>query len=382
MAKGIYKRGKIYWIRYAGPDGKIVFESTKGTSFKVAESRLLERKRMVRDGELPELIKHPDITFNELAAEYLKWAERQRGIRQKKNRVEQLKKEFGNLQLKHFSTMLVEQFQTDRLKQGFINEKKRKKDPSNNKTPVEPSGNKPATINRLISVLQHMFTKAHDWGMVSAEVLKRMRKAKQLEENNARLRFLTTEECQELIEACEDHLRPIVVTALHTGARKSEILNLRWEQVDLKHGFILFKGSMAKNGERREVPISDTLRETLSGIVRRLDLPFVFYNPGTDEPYTMVTRSFASALKKAKISDFKFHDLRHTFASHLAMAGVELITIKELLGHKDVTMTLRYAHLAPAQKKRAVHILDTALNNAANSTVQKLYNFSAVEEAR
>ena len=138
---------------------------------------------------------------------------------------------------------------------------------------------------------------------------------------------------------------------------------------------------MAKNGERREVPINETLRATFSGIVRRIDLPYVFYNPGTDEPYTMVTRSFASALKKAKITDFKFHDLRHTFASHLAMAGVELITIKELLGHKDITMTLRYAHLAPAQKKRAVNILDTALTGATDSTVQKLYNQPMVENA-
>ena len=84
--------------------------------------------------------------------------------------------------------------------------------------------------------------------------------------------------------------------------------------------------------------------------MRRVDLPHVFYNKGTDKPYHQVQRSFQAALKKAGITDFKFHDLRHTFASHLAMSGVELITIKELLGHKDMTMTLRYAHLTPAKK--------------------------------
>jgi integrase len=371
LAKGIYKRGKIYWIRYAGPDGKVIFESTKGTSFKDAETLFLKRKKEVRDGELQEIVKKPDITFNELAAEYEKWAERQRGIRQKRGRIKQLKKAFGPIQLRHFNTRMLEQFQTERLQKGDRETEDKK-----------PIGNKPATINRILGVLRHMFTKAVDWGMVSDDVLKRVRKARPLEENNARLRFLSKEECQTLTAACDDHLQPIVITALHTGARKSEILKLRWDQVDLKHGFILFKGSMAKNGERREVPINDTLRTTLSGIVRRIDLPFVFYNPGTDEPYTMVARSFASTLKKAKITDFRFHDLRHTFASHLAMSGVELITIKKLLGHKDITMTLRYAHLAPAQKKRAVHILDTALNGAADSTIQKLYNLPMVEDAR
>jgi integrase len=217
--------------------------------------------------------------------------------------------------------------------------------------------------------------------MSSEEVLKRIRKAKQLEENNARLRFLSKEECQALISACDDHLRPIDVTALNTGARKSEILNLRWDQVDLKHGFILFKGCMAKNGERREVPINETLKATMNSIVRRLDLPFVFFNPATDDPYIIVHRRFSSALKKAGIIDFKFHDLRHPFASHLAMSGVELITIKELLEHKDISMTLRNAHLAPAQKKRAVNILDTALNDSAPSTIQKLCNQSDEESA-
>ena len=365
MAKGIYKRGRTYWIRYSGPDGKTVFESTKSSSFKDAETAYMKRKREVRDGDLPEQVKNPSITFNDLAVQYLKWAERQRGARQKKDRVNQLVSIFGNVQLRLFSTMLLEQFQTDRLRQGFITEKNKRQ---------KAKANKPATINRLLAVLRHMFTKAVDWGMASEEVLKRIRKAKQLEENNARLRFLSKEECQTLLNACDDHLRPIVVTALNTGARKSEILNLRWDQVDLRHGFVLFKGSMAKNGERREVPINETLKAALSGIVRRIDLPFVFHNPDTDKPYTMVTRSFASAIKKAKITDFKFHDLRHTFASHLAMSGVELITIKELLGHKDISMTLRYAHLAPAQKKRAVNILDTALNDFAPSTIQKLYN--------
>jgi len=369
LAKGIYKRGNTYWIRYAGPTGKMIFESTKDTSFKAADTLLLKRKQDVRNGVQPEILKNPDITFNDLADEYLRWAERQRGIRSKRGFIKQLRETFGGLQLKHITTLTLEQYQTERLQKGNIGTK----------------GNKPATVNRHLSTLRHMFTKAVDWSMVSEDTLKRIRKAKQLPENNKRLRFLSKEECHDLLNACADaskrysyscqHLRAIVTTALHTGARRSEILGLRWDQVDLRHGFILFEGAMAKNGERREIPISETLRAALNSIVRRVDLPFVFYNPDTDKPLQELKKSFATAMKIAKISDFRFHDLRHTFASHLAMSGVELITIMKLLGHKDIKMTLRYAHLAPAQTKKAVNILDAALTGAADSAIQKLDSF-------
>ncbi len=99
-----------------------------------------------------------------------------------------------------------------------------------------------------------MFTKAVEWDLVSEEILQRIRSVKLLPEENRRLRFLTTEECQILINCCPSHLKPIVTVALHTGMRKSEILNLKWEQVDLNHCFILL--DITKNGERREIPIN------------------------------------------------------------------------------------------------------------------------------
>jgi integrase len=108
-------------------------------------------------------------------------------------------------------------------------------------------------------------------------------------------------------------------------------------------------------------------------MVRRLDVPYLFYDRVTGKPLQNVKRSFNTALRKAKIRDFRFHDLRHCFASHLVMAGVDLTTVKDLLGHKSITMTLRYAHLAPSHKVNAVNVLDAALSE--NSTAQKVHNF-------
>ena len=176
-----------------------------------------------------------------------------------------------------------------------------------------------------------------------------------LEENNKRLRFLSIEECQTLIKSCDNHLRPIVIMALNTGMKKGEILNLKWDDVDMTHWFILLANT--KNGEKREVPIAETLRKTLKELFRgsqmrpqRIDVPYVFHDYTTGSPYLNVQRSFTTACRKANIKDFRFHELRHTFASHLVMAGIDLTTIKELLGHKTLTMTLRYAHPAPSHK--------------------------------
>ena len=358
MAKGIYRRGNVYWICYAGLDGKITRESTRSDKYRNAEALLIKRKQSIKEGKMPEIKIIKNHSFNELADDYLKWAERQRAYKQKKLVVAQLKERFGPLPLRRFDTRLLESFQSERLQAG---KKKLKSE--------EIVGNKPGTINRHITILKHMFTKAAEWDMVEEEVSKRVHKVKLLEEQNARLRYLAKDECDRLIEACDKHLQPIVITALHTGMRKGEILNLKWDNVDLKHGFILL--DRTKNGERREIPISETVKNVLQGIVRRLDVLYVFYEASTGSPYRNVQRSFNSALKRAKIRDFRFHDLRHTFASHLVMAGVDLTTIRELLGHKTLTMTLRYAHLAPSHKVKAMEMLNETLTGTPTS--QKLH---------
>ena len=115
MAKGIFKRGKIYWIRYAVIDGKIIRESTKSKKFDVAEELLLDRKNAIQKGTQPDIKRIENHSFTELAKEYLKWAERQRSFKSKRLFIVQLVDEFGNLKLREFNTRLIEQFQSERM---------------------------------------------------------------------------------------------------------------------------------------------------------------------------------------------------------------------------------------------------------------------------
>jgi len=387
MAKGIYKRGNVWWLRYAGPEGITLYESAKTASFRDAQAMLIDRKKEVQEGRDPTLVRKIKYsTFGELRDNYLVWAERQRGFRAKKSVIGLMYKEFGNLSLRHFNTKLLDRYQSKGLKEGKAH----------------------ATINRHIATIKHMFTKAVEWEMVEEEVLKKVRRVKLLPENNRRLRYLSKVECQALVDACASHLRPIVITALNTGMRKEEILSLEWDKnLDLKNGFILLQKT--KNGTRREIPINEPLRETLQGLVRHIKSAYVFVDK-EGRRFKNVQRSFPSALKGAVlercsgcrlerrktssqapgncpscgaplrwegIKDFRFHDLRHTFASHLVMAGVDITTIQQLLGHKTLAMTLRYAHLAPAHKARAVDVLKERLGQG--STIQKLYNLKEKE---
>jgi integrase len=351
MARGIFKRSnsRNYWIRYAGLDGRIVRESAETDKFRAAEALLIKRKQEIKEGKQPEIKKIANHSFRELVDKYKAWTEgRQRSAQTKKYILDQLCNVYGNYPLRRFNTSLVEQLQTDIISKGL----------------------KPASNNKTLNILKHAFRKAVEWDMVEEDVLKRIHKVKPLKDVGKRLRYLSKEECQNLINACDPHLKPIVITALNTGMRRGEILGLKWDNVDLKHGFILL--DKTKNGDRREIPINETLRMTFQSVMRRLDIPYIFYDPRTGDPYKEVKHSFSSACKRAGITDFRFHDLRHTFASQLIMSGIDLTTVKELMGHRDVKMTLRYAHLAPAHKIKAVTILDNALNGKISSVGERL----------
>ncbi len=243
-----------------------------------------------------------------------------------------------------------------------------------------------ATVNRDVVSLKAAVSKAVSWGYLKTHPLAAV-KPYRLDSRGV-VRYLTPDEETRLLAALtrrdehrrtgrenanvwrrtrgyderpplgvySDHLTPLVVMALHTGLRRGELFGLRWQDVDVERAVVTVRGEGAKSGQTRHVPLNTTAVETVTrwrGPSTPALSALVF--PG-DEGALLddVKTAWLAIVKAAKLTEFRFHDLRHTFASKLVMAGVDLNTVRELLGHADIKMTLRYAHLAPETTAAAV----------------------------
>ncbi|MBT0653755.1 site-specific integrase [Geobacter luticola] len=342
----------------------MVRESTHSTRLKDAEALLTTRRNEVLEGRTPMIRKIQNPTFAEMVEKYKEFVSGQKSYTWKKYMLRQLVKEFGNVKLNNFSVELLERFRSKLLREGLDSLSSRVV--YGKKKPVRP-----ATANRFFALISHVFTKAYEWELCTEEVLKRIRKVKLLRENNQRTEFLSLEESKELTEACDlttdtKYLKPIITFALNSGCRKEEVLGLKWEHVDLRHGRITL--TETKNGEKRMIPINSTLRETLQGIVRHISSPYVFCDAKGNR-YNDIRKTFEKACKRIGRSGLHFHDLRHTYASQLVMLGVDLTTVSRLLGHKSLTMTLRYSHLAPNHLDDAVERLAVSMNGVTSQLV-------------
>ena len=212
-----------------------------------------------------------------------------------------------------------------------------------------------ATINRELAFLKNLFTKALEWGKATENPVKKVRLYR---EQNARTRYLTEDEEARLLAVCGPQLRPLVVTALHTGFRASELRSLTWADVEINRRMITVRAGYAKHGEARSVPMNQLLTDILKSVKIADTQGDKVFCSREGMPYRSFRSAFERAVRKAGIADFTFHDLRHTFASRLVMAGVDLPTVKELLGHRDISMTMRYTHLSSDHKQAAVGKLE------------------------
>jgi len=216
----------------------------------------------------------------------------------------------------------------------------------------------PATINRYLAALSHAFTVAvNDWGWLEDSPMRKVSKPK---EPRGRVRYLSDDERKALLDECQEsdstYLYPLVVLALSTGMRQGEILGLTWDDVNLDKQYLILHET--KNGERRRVPLTGLAHEEIKKLskVRQIGTNLLF----PDENQKLKRKTFDlrtywdEALKAAEIKDFRFHDLRHSTASYLAMNGASLAEIAEVLGHKTLQMVRRYAHLSEAHTSKVV----------------------------
>lgn len=160
-------------------------------------------------------------------------------------------------------------------------------------------------------------------------------------------------------EECCNYLMPMILLSINTGLRQGELFNLKWSMVDLSEGSIILSGNITKNNTSRYIPLNNEAMGLMQNLYKNSALKEGLVFPSkNNQPFNNIKRSWSSVLNKAQIKDFRWHDLRHHFASKLVMAGVDLNTARELLGHSDIKMTLRYAHLAPEYKINAVKKID------------------------
>ena len=207
-----------------------------------------------------------------------------------------------------------------------------------------------ATISGELACLKHIFYMAMDWEIITRNPV--ARRSIRFFPEKKRTRYLKKEEITRLLSACKGHTYQIVAIALNTGMRIGEILKLTWEDVDLSDKKICI--SQTKTNENREIPINSYLIEVFRTIPK--DRENLFKDRLANQ-LKSIKHSFKRALLEAEIKDFRFHDIRHTFSSHLAMNGVDETTRAELLGHKKSSMTSTYTHSNWEQKKKVVQII-------------------------
>ena len=334
--RGLYQRnGSPFWfIRYADQNGRIRRLSTGTTEKKLAKAILDKKKTEVVENKHLDIKRLPNVGFHELCDQY--WEIRGKSMRAHgiNYTLDLWKQYFGNAPLREITQQKIERYLTDS---------------------AETRGWNVASRNRYLIMLKAVFTKAVEWGMLASSPAKPI---EFLRGQEARTRFLTTEEIERLLAGASKRFRPLLVVALHTGMRKGEIFRLRWPDIDFQNGLITVQKSKA--GKRRSIPMDETVTEALRALPSRFAQGVVFPSQTTGEELTDVSNIFPLLCDKVGLEGVRFHDLRHTFASHLVMRGVDLRTVQELLGHATLTMTMRYAHLAPEHKAKAVRVLDAA----------------------
>lgn len=275
--------------------------------------------------------------------------------------------QLADIPLNQFNGLMFEEWKTARLKAGI----------------------KPSTVNRNLSMIRSLFSRAVEWDIISAHPLAKVKSLKV--DSGGVVRFLSNDENLRLMNALNDreeririerdsanqwrqargyalhpdlrkvtfadHLKPMVVLSLNTGVRWGELTSLLWTNIDLSNKLLTVIGEEAKSGSTRHIPLNSVALTVLKLWKKQQKKEALVFPNKDGNEFDNLDKSWGTILKAAKITSFRWHDLRHTFASNLVMAGVDLNTVRELMGHSDIKMTLRYAHLAPEHKASAVNKL-------------------------
>lgn len=353
---GIFLRGNQYWMRF-NVDGKQERLPCGTTKKKLALDIFCKQKSLVAEGRyLDKKKEDKKMRFRDFADRYL---EKHAKVYKKSWKSADLS--YLNRLLPVFGDCYLATITSDKVTEYMLERQ----------TKV-----KPASVNRELALLKVMYSKAEEWGLISQHPLRKVKRLKG--ETLGRTRYLTDEEIERLLKHCDKGLQEICITLIHTGMRKGELQKMEWKHADFDSSVLFIP--VSKNGKSRYVPMNHVVKQLLlfKRLKRGENQNFIFGN--TDGSIYNFRKAFETARRKSGLEEIRIHDLRHTFASHLVMKGVDLSTVQALLGHSDQRITERYSHLSPGHRAKAVSVLEELKSTVlAQSTAdEQRYEFEEI----
>ena len=327
---GLFQRNGWWWLDYYNAEGRRHREKA-APDYETAKKLYRDKMTAIAKGELLGVKEEGMYVKAFVARKYWPTVQsalsvherrRLRGILDR-----QILPRFGGIRLCKLQEEDIEVWQADRLTNAS-----------------------PGTVRKEQMWLKHLLYRAVKWKYLKESPAKSI---DALRTPPGRVRYLTPDEREALLKHARSDLRLYIQAALQTGARRGELKELKWKDVDMRARTVTFEKT--KNGDRRVVPMTDTFRDLLTSLPRPIDqnasvLPAL----GLDA----ITIAFRRLVKTLGLTNLTFHSLRHDVGSTLAMAGVPQRTIMEILGHRDPRMSLRYQHLPPGHLRQAIHALD------------------------
>lgn len=354
----LWQRGEVWWIAFKDPHGRRIRKSTESIHKTEAKEILDKIKTTIREGKYFELRNKQEVQFRDL----LKRVHEHEVARQRKSYrthfvwySKPLASFFSDKLLSEITPKLVEEYQIHRLE-----------------TPYRGRTLSKATVNRSLSVLRKVFNLAIRWGLCTENPVTR---CEFLPEPPGRVRHLSPSEQEALLANCTGHLRDVVLVALQTGMRKGELVGNLTEPVGLVRGDFDLDNSRirltrTKNNKARTIPMTAEVRAILTRLAvgRKDDEPV--FRKRNGKPYRGIGTAFTKALADAKISNFHFHDLRHTFATNFMAAGGNIFTLSQILGHSSLKMTMRYSHASPDFNKAEMSRFEQFISSNSTKMAQ------------
>ena len=339
--------GATFYFRYRDAAGKVRMNNIgRVDEIALADARAKAHlmRQMVAEGGDPKLESHRfrDVpTFGEFVAErYLPYAKtRKRSW------------ETDETMLRNHLLPVFAEFRMNRITQ---------QDVVSFHHAVQAKGYAAGTCNRMIVLMKFIYNCAIRWNCLPPK-MNPCQGVEPFEDNGARERYLTQEEVGRLFDELDTNrnvqVGQVIRLLLYTGARKREILDARWDEIDLNRRLLMIPAARSKSKKVHYIPLSDAALELLQSLPRREDIPWVFFNPKTKKPPVSIFAAWDTIRNKVGMPELRLHDLRHSYASFLVNAGRSLYEVQKLLGHHDPKVTMRYAHLSPESMLEAVNIV-------------------------